>query len=320
MVLRPIFLSAVATMATPIAESTESDHDSGCGSHFETEDESVRSSLYSPIREHGRGYHRLSGVRYNFPQDKEEQDRLNFQHGILLEISGDLYKAPIQNPQSVLDLGTGTGIWSIDFADRHPASNVCAVDISPIQPMCVPPNCRFQVYNYDQPWNFPEQDFIFMRLPFGSIFNFRTLVKQVFTCLKPGGWFEVQDICPPTSDDGTIPDDSCLKLWIDKWCEALHKLGHDPYLITKFEEEMRTTGFEKIESILFKIPQNTWPKDKHLKMIGRLNYYNVLDGIEGWSQRPLMDGLEWSWEQMQALLAGVRPDLGNRNFHTYWPL
>lgn len=30
---------------------------------------------------------------------------------------GALYRAPINEPRRVLDIGTGTGIWAIDFAE-----------------------------------------------------------------------------------------------------------------------------------------------------------------------------------------------------------
>ena len=30
---------------------------------------------------------------------------------------GELCRAPIKNPKRVLDLGTGTGIWAMDFAE-----------------------------------------------------------------------------------------------------------------------------------------------------------------------------------------------------------
>jgi methylase of polypeptide subunit release factors len=37
-------------------------------------------------------------------------------YGLLL--GGELHLAPIgDNPQRVLDLGTGTGIWAMDFAE-----------------------------------------------------------------------------------------------------------------------------------------------------------------------------------------------------------
>lgn len=32
-------------------------------------------------------------------------------------MGGELFNAPIKNPQKVLDLGTGTGNWAIDFAE-----------------------------------------------------------------------------------------------------------------------------------------------------------------------------------------------------------
>lgn len=30
---------------------------------------------------------------------------------------GNIYKSPLRNPQTVLDLGTGTGIWAMDMAE-----------------------------------------------------------------------------------------------------------------------------------------------------------------------------------------------------------
>lgn len=32
-------------------------------------------------------------------------------------------------PQRVLDLGTGTGIWCLDFADENPQAEVTGVDL-----------------------------------------------------------------------------------------------------------------------------------------------------------------------------------------------
>ena len=52
-----------------------------------------------------------------------------------LILDNKLYLAPIEkNIQKVLDIGTGTGIWAIDFADEHPSATVIGTDISPIQP------------------------------------------------------------------------------------------------------------------------------------------------------------------------------------------
>jgi methylase of polypeptide subunit release factors len=40
-------------------------------------------------------------------------------------LDGELYRAPISDSVSrVLDIGTGTGIWAIDMADKFPNAHV----------------------------------------------------------------------------------------------------------------------------------------------------------------------------------------------------
>ena len=52
------------------------------------------------------------------PNDETEQNRLDLYHHIfLLLLGGKLYTAPLDCPQVVLDVGTGTGLWAIDFAE-----------------------------------------------------------------------------------------------------------------------------------------------------------------------------------------------------------
>ena len=67
---------------------------------------------------------------YVLPNDEVEQHRLDLVHhawGILLDdkrLGVDdneggnkdrLFKAPLVNPQRILDIGTGTGIWAIEM-------------------------------------------------------------------------------------------------------------------------------------------------------------------------------------------------------------
>ena len=64
------------------------------------------------------------------PTDEVEQERLDIHHEIMLLIAnGEIYKAPVRNPQKVLDLGTGTGIWAIDYATDHPEAEVIGLDL-----------------------------------------------------------------------------------------------------------------------------------------------------------------------------------------------
>lgn len=70
------------------------------------------------------------------PNDMLEQERLDIYHYLnLLMLDGKLHVSPVEKrvKMKVLDVGTGTGIWAIDFADTHPDSEVVGVDLSPIQ-------------------------------------------------------------------------------------------------------------------------------------------------------------------------------------------
>jgi methylase of polypeptide subunit release factors len=51
-------------------------------------------------------------------------------HEILLHVLGDnLYLAPLENPQAILDVGTGTGIWAVEVAEKFPDCEVIGTDI-----------------------------------------------------------------------------------------------------------------------------------------------------------------------------------------------
>lgn len=57
-----------------------------------------------------------NSTAYLLPNDEQENDRLDMVHELCLQVlHRKLYLAPIKNPQRVIDLGTGTGIWAIDF-------------------------------------------------------------------------------------------------------------------------------------------------------------------------------------------------------------
>ena len=79
------------------------------------------------------------------PNDDAEQDRMDLLHhwnnmllgGKLLRFEGDVLKAlndgegddGALNGKRVLDVGTGTGIWAIEFADAYPGAEVVGTDL-----------------------------------------------------------------------------------------------------------------------------------------------------------------------------------------------
>lgn len=53
------------------------------------------------------------------PNDEEESERLDMLHELfLVTMEKKLFLAPVcREPQRVLDLGTGTGGWAVDFGE-----------------------------------------------------------------------------------------------------------------------------------------------------------------------------------------------------------
>jgi hypothetical protein len=161
---------------------------------------SASTSLSSSVRdyavENGRRYHKFREGTYNFPNDDSEQDREDMKHSMVVNLCQRLHFAELRGgvgeggfSGNVLDMGTGTGIWTIEsefssllflflmggdlggeswgikikrmligdvVGDLYPAANILGVDLSPIQPEWVPPNVKFMVDDVESPWLKPK--------------------------------------------------------------------------------------------------------------------------------------------------------------------
>lgn len=106
------------------------------------------------------------------------------QHAMQGHLLGDkLFWAPLDAQcKKVLDIGTGTGIWAIDFADMFPAAEVTGTDISSIQPTWVPPNCSFEIDDAESDWTWKPNtfDYIHNRNFICCIRNWPKLIQQSF--------------------------------------------------------------------------------------------------------------------------------------------
>ncbi|KAF6803339.1 methyltransferase domain-containing protein [Colletotrichum sojae] len=178
---------------------------------------SVSSSVYDYRTENGRTYHRYKdGSTRKAPisihptratlilANHREPD---LQHNIFLRtFDNRLGTAPPNNPGTrvgrVLDVGTGTGIWAIDFADKHPEAEVYGVDLSAVQSALIPSNVYFEVDDIEERWIFSRPfDYIHSRMMTGSIRDWPTYLRNCYDNLSPGGYLELNDIdAIPTSD------------------------------------------------------------------------------------------------------------------------
>jgi SAM-dependent methyltransferase len=225
-------------------------------------------------------------LNYRGPNDEPAQDNLDlFHHIFTLTLGGKLFLAPIRkDPHRVLDIGTGTGIWAIDFADQFPSASVIGTDLSPIQPSDVPPNLEFQIDDFCQSWTFTKEsfDFIHARSIYGCVADYATLYSEIISNLKPGGWFEQTEISVvPRSEDGSLRGTS-MELWGPLAVEAADKFGKTFRIADMTKELMEAAGFVNITYRTFKWPIGPWPQDRKLKEIGAYNRLAWEDGMNGW--------------------------------------
>ncbi|KAK5080451.1 hypothetical protein LTR05_008561 [Lithohypha guttulata] len=285
------------------------------------ETRSADSTIWQPLLRYGRRYHRYHAGKYMLPEDEEEQDRLDLQHEIFLRTFDQaLSLAPLPSQVfHVLDLGTGTGLWAMGFADAHSEAEVRCVDLSPIQPVWVPPNCHFDIDDFEDPWIASKYDYVHGRMLLGSIQDLSELVNQAYQHLLPGGWIEFQDGGPIISQADTLKD-THLQRWMDLMTEAAARRDRHLDVVWRYEEALRAAGFHNVTQKQFLWPINTWPKDKHYKELGYLVRENMLQGLHGFSAHLLQGELQLSSEEMEAFLADVRKDISNRKIHAYMPI
>lgn len=223
------------------------------------------------------------------PNDEEEQgnsksacilpdliltspDRMDLEHTLWrFMLEQKLYLAPVQTPQKVLDIGTGTGIWAIEVADELPNASVIGTDLSPVQPHFVPPNLEFQIDNFEHEWTFDDNtfDLIHSRLLCGSVSDYDKLATRALAALKPGGYFEMQDLDPRTyCDDDSMPKDAAFIRWGAMAAECIAKAGRTAPDVEEYAKTLERAGFVNVKAVYLKRPSNTWAKDPKMKRIG----------------------------------------------------
>ncbi|KAI5811880.1 S-adenosyl-L-methionine-dependent methyltransferase [Pyronema omphalodes] len=289
---------------------------------YDTSTASLTSSVNQYIFEHGRRYHTYYGSdKYLLPTDEKEQDRLDLNHEIIRMVWDDkLHMAPLDKPQRILDIGTGTGIWAIDVADTYPMAEVIGTDLSPIQPDWVPANCRFEVDDAMLEWTFKDNhfDFIHCRNISSGVSDWKHLSTQLMRCVIPGGYVELCEYSLTINcDDGSMKPDNGTKIYADYLRESMAKMGRPAAKLEFLKMLLQEAGFKGIHALEAKEPLAPWPKDPRQKRIGAMSLLNCETAFESYGMAAFTRVLGMEAEKARAICNAALSAVRNKNYHTY---
>lgn len=111
----------------------------------------------------------------------------------------------------------------------------------------MPPNCRFEVDDAEDEWNFSTKfDYIHGR---GLVTCFKEpsiMIRQAFDALEPGGYLELQDAVLPFKFLGTPPTESSLYQWGKLVMEGAAKSGRPWDNVPNYKRWFEEIGFVSI--------------------------------------------------------------------------
>ncbi|KAK8437821.1 S-adenosyl-L-methionine-dependent methyltransferase [Phyllosticta citricarpa] len=285
--------------------------DSSASSNWIRHTTSLTPSILDYRYEHGRRYHAYKDGTYHLPNDEVEADRLDLQHHLFRLTTDDaLYLSTLP-----------TNIHN-EFADEHPSANVLGIDLSPIQPTEIPPNCSFLVDDAEDQWAWDTKfDFIHVRAMVAAIKDWPRLLGQSYEFLNPGGYIELQDLCmPPKCDDGSAPSDSAMLEISSLFGRAAAMVGLDMQAPSKFPQMLRALGFEDVHTRRYKWPIGPWAKGSKEKLLGQWALQDCFDGMQGGTMAFFTRVLKMKSEEVEARLAEARKEMKGQKIHLYLPV
>ncbi|TVY38306.1 putative methyltransferase [Lachnellula occidentalis] len=260
---------------------------------------------------------KLSSMMRKFDNERD------FQHHLCkIALYGRLHLAPLEedNIKHVLDIGTGTGIWAIEFAEQYPQAKVIGTDLSPIQPEFVPPNLSFEVDDVDDDWVYTHPfEYIHGRLMVFAFSDPLAVFRKAFNALSPGGYFEMQDLCSPIRSFDDSLNGSAMFRCSNMIIQACQKRGIDLTVPKRYKEMMQSVGFVDVKEVIIEWPVGTWAKSEYHKRIGAWFKKDMEIGAEGIIMGLFTRLLGMTKEQVAVIVEDVKREMNDKSIHAYEP-
>jgi hypothetical protein len=195
------------------------------------------------------------------------------------------------------------------MADAFPSASVIGTDLSPIQPLFVPPKCAFEIEELNLSWTFPPEhfNFIHIRELFGCAINWDNFFAGAFEHIKPGGYVEILEHSVwPVADDDTVNEDSFFTLWGKTVVGLGEKFGKPFTIWEESKDRMEKAGFVDVVEEKYKWSMNGWPSPHHRTHgnYGNKNW-KLLRELGLWNQSRLHDGVEGFMIRLLTTVGGV---------------
>jgi SAM-dependent methyltransferase len=220
--------------------------------------------------------HYLTGVPYLLPKDPLEDQRLNYQHHALYRTLSNHYLAPLspEGLRTILDVGTGTGIWAVELQALFPDARIVGVDVS-LQslPQPLPPPCVFVRANVLEGLPFPDGQFSYthQRLLVAAIpaRSWPEVVRELVRVTAPDGWIELLEI-----SDVIQPAGPATRRLFDWIASISRSLGFEMEVVRHLGELLTQAGCVDVVQQDIPVPLGRWAGTA-----GQLLLTDVLHGL-----------------------------------------
>ena len=246
---------------------------------------------------------------YLLPKDEEEDNRLNLQHHALYSAIGNHYIAPIRPTlRTILDVGTGTGIWADQMARLLPAAVVVGLDIA-LSSFKVSPseNCFLCQGDVLTGLPFPDAFFSYthQRLLMAAIpaEQWPGVIRELIRVTRPGGWIELIEIDHQMHNVGlaTAKVQACME-------EVSTSFGFQWEIVRKLGNMLKQEGLQQVEMQPIPIPVGDWAgRVGKMMKIDFLSATNALKGrycssagISGVAFDEMVSAIAQEWEACQS--------------------
>ncbi len=234
----------------------------------------------------GRSY--MADSAYALPKDLGETNRLNFQHFLLRQLNQGNFRAPLQAPLDILDVGCGSGRWVLEMAVQFPNSNVFGLDrVTPdVERLPLgdgvnqrPANATFVAGDILQGNNFPDAsfDYVHMRLLYSAIpaVRWSFVINELVRMTRPGGWVElVEGGLPPAGGPA-------MNMLHNLTIEGGNKIGLDMTVGSRIGAYLQSAGLTNVQAQEMPVPLGV--QGGRIGRLMALDLYEILKAGRGLS-------------------------------------